>query len=680
MSNLMDIMDAFSRKQSQYSVDEIEQAKKKARKTGRPFLDVLQESTGKTFDSSHVMKAEEINDICDTAAKDIEDLNKHLEQDFGINRKEQTAAAPPAETKVDPAAFSGVETAAAEKVFGQDAFLKKLNVAFKRPFILPEEGKHARNCISIYGPKDSGRHYGLKYTVEELFRRKILQSGEIYTVDLSRYPSAGKDNVFLQDLYAALSSKSRVILFENFRDCHISYLSYVNDLVIKGECYLQDRYILQRGQLVNVSNSFAAETVSTFTAAGKYLVFIGDKGVEDLANIFGAPFVNALGDVCRTEPLTEESWRKIAAVNWTELKETAEKQLAFRIRADEEQIFAAALACTGKNAGTEGLLSFFDRLEKGLATLRLEGDYPQDAEVNLSIEDHNMIAEIDGQSLNLMEHLPAAYTGDIEQVKEQLDQIVGLTEIKEYIFSLEEYYKTYRRRTEAGLKASQVSKHMIFTGNPGTGKTTIARIISQYLKAIGVLSGGQLVEVSRADLVGRYVGHTAPLVNQVIKSAIGGVLFIDEAYSLYRGKDDSFGLEAIDTLVKGIEDNRDNLIVILAGYSHEMQQFLTANSGLKSRFPNIIEFPDYTGQELLDITKVTVKSKGYTLDPEAEESLLEFYNRVQAEHSDTAGNGRLVRNKVEEAILNQSRRLVAEPDADLSLLKLGDFELEEYDH
>jgi len=677
MSNLMDIMDAFSRKQSQYSVDEIEQAKKKARKTGRPFLDVLQESTGKTFEPSHVMKAEEINDICDNAAKDIADLNKHLAQDFGINRKGETSTA---QAKVDPAAFSGVETAAAEKVFGQDAFLKKLSVAFKRPFILPEEGNHARNCIYICGPKDSGKHYGLKNTVEELSRRKILQSSVISTVDLSRYPSAGKDNVFLQDLYAALSSTSQVILFENFRDCHISYLSYVNDLVIKGECYLQDRYILLRGQLVNVSNSFAKETVSTFNAAGKYLVFIGDKGVEDLANIFGAPFVNALGDVCRTEPLTEESWRKIAAVNWADLKETAEKQLSFRIQADEEQIIDAALACTGKNSGTEGLLSFFDRLEKGLATLRLEGDYPQDTAVNLSIENQTMIAEIEGQSLNLMEHLPAAYTGDIEQVKEQLDQIVGLKEIKEYIFSLEEYYKTYKRRTEAGLKASQVSKHMIFTGNPGTGKTTIARIISQYLKAIGVLSGGQLVEVSRADLVGRYVGHTAPLVNQVIKSAIGGVLFIDEAYSLYRGKDDSFGLEAIDTLVKGIEDNRDNLIVILAGYSHEMQQFLTSNSGLKSRFPNIIEFPDYTGQELLDITKVTVKSKGYTLDPEAEESLLEFYNKVQAEHSDTAGNGRLVRNKVEEAILNQSRRLVAEPDADLSLLRLGDFELEEYDH
>jgi SpoVK/Ycf46/Vps4 family AAA+-type ATPase len=217
---------------------------------------------------------------------------------------------------------------------------------------------------------------------------------------------------------------------------------------------------------------------------------------------------------------------------------------------------------------------------------------------------------------------------------------------------------------------------MIFTGNPGTGKTTIARIVSKYLKAIGVLTGGQLVEVSRADLVGRYVGHTAPLTNQVITSAIGGVLFIDEAYSLYRGKDDTFGLEAIDTLVKGIEDNRENLIVILAGYSIEMQQFLTSNSGLKSRFPNVINFPNYTGEELLQISRSIAKSKGYTIDAEADEELTRFFDGVQATRAADAGNGRLARNMVEEAILNQSKRLVAEPDAELSTLLLKDFELD----
>ena len=173
------------------------------------------------------------------------------------------------------------------------------------------------------------------------------------------------------------------------------------------------------------------------------------------------------------------------------------------------------------------------------------------------------------------------------------------------------------------------------------------------------------------------VGHTAPLTTQVLKSAVGGVLFIDEAYSLYRGKDDSFGLEAIDTLVKGMEDHRDDLIVILAGYSKEMAEFLTANSGLKSRFPNIIEFPDYTGEELLAIAKLQAGGKGYTLDERCDANLLAYFNAVQLTRARDAGNGRLARNKVEEAILNQSRRLVAQPEADLCLLLPEDFQLDD---
>mgnify|MGYP000249533093 FL=1 len=147
--------------------------------------------------------------------------------------------------------------------------------------------------------------------------------------------------------------------------------------------------------------------------------------------------------------------------------------------------------------------------------------------------------------------------------------------------------------------------------------------------------------MTRADLVGRYTGHTAPLTNSVIESALGGVLFIDEAYSLYRGEQDSFGLEAIDTLVKGMEDHRDELVVILAGYTKEMETFLTANSGLASRFPNKIEFPDYTAEELLQITHVQAKNKGYRLAESCTEPLLGYYARWQAADARTAGNGAL---------------------------------------
>ncbi len=230
-------------------------------------------------------------------------------------------------------------------------------------------------------------------------------------------------------------------------------------------------------------------------------------------------------------------------------------------------------------------------------------------------------------------------------------------------------------RREQGMKTSDVSKHMIFTGNPGTGKTTIARLISRYMKAIGALSQGQLVEVTRADLVAQYVGQTAPLTMSVIKSAIGGVLFIDEAYSLYRGKDDSFGLECIDTIVKAMEDNRDDLIVILAGYQKEMKGFLESNSGLKSRFPNIIHFPDYTGEELRKIAEIQARSKGYEIAEEALHPLEDYFSAVQEINAAEAGNGRLARNVVEDAILMQSRRLVENPGDKMDELRLSDFDL-----
>ena len=233
------------------------------------------------------------------------------------------------------------------------------------------------------------------------------------------------------------------------------------------------------------------------------------------------------------------------------------------------------------------------------------------------------------------------------------------------------------RRKQNGYKTTNLSKHMIFTGNPGTGKTTMARLLARYLKAIGILESGQLVEVSRGDLVGRYVGHTAPLTKQVIQSALGGVLFIDEAYSLYRGKDDHFGLEAIDTLVKCMEDYRDQLIVVLAGYTKEMGEFLEANSGLKSRFPNIIEFPDYSSQELLDISLSLVKQKEYRLNNECIQPLLDYFERKQHEEGQRSGNGRLARNKIEQAILNQSKRLIVETNAPMDELLLKDFDLDD---
>ena len=706
-----------------YTLEEIEAAQKLKKKNGGTLMENLAKVSGKTstptMDFSSLQSAanaataqmeamlkaakersknaqkssadvsainEQLFKNQETLNQELANLTKNLHDDFGIDASKaagtsaldrlEKAPAPQVEATREEILekFSGLPAEIEKTVFGQKEFIKKLTIAFKRPFVMPPQEPRALNCIFLTGKNDTGKHYALLEMAKELRERGVIKNSDVKVMDLGIYTDASMEKLFLQDMYSVLSSSSKILLFENFENCHPSFLTHVASLVIDGQLRLSERYVMQKGQLVNVQNSLASEVVSSFTASGKYLVFVTEKGIDKVAGIMGAPFINALGDVCVTEKLDEEAIKKIAERELTELKEKAKERCFFDLEVSEN-FLDYSVTKSEKQAGLKGVRDFYDCVLLALAQAKLEGDYPKDAKMKLTIDEGKVVARHGEETIDLSALLPEGYRGEIEEIRKEMDAIVGLAKVKEYIFGLEEYYKVQKRRADEGLKVSELSKHMIFTGNPGTGKTTIARIISKYLKSIGVLTGGQLVEVSRADLVGRYVGHTAPLTNKVISSAIGGVLFIDEAYSLYRGKDDNFGLEAIDTLVKGIEDNRDNLIVILAGYSKEMEQFLTSNSGLKSRFPNVIHFPDYTGEELLLISKSIAKSKGYTIDEGADPALLAYFNAVQAYRAADAGNGRLARNKIEEAILNQSRRLVAEPDAELSLLLSKDFDL-----
>ena len=243
----------------------------------------------------------------------------------------------------------------------------------------------------------------------------------------------------------------------------------------------------------------------------------------------------------------------------------------------------------------------------------------------------------------------------VAAVREELAQIVGLQPVKDYILSLEDNFKIQQLRRERGLKADSPSMHMIFTGNPGTGKTTVARIVSRYLKAIGVLEGGQLVEVTRGDLVGQYVGHTAPLTQKAIQSALGGVLFIDEAYALNGRSENDFGQEAIDTILKAMEDHRDDLVVIVAGYTDLMDRFIHSNPGLESRFNRFLLFDDYTTDEMVDIFRMQCKKGCYQLTEEARPLIRDYIAEESAD--DSFGNARGVRNLFEHVLVAQNNRL-----------------------
>uniref|UniRef100_UPI004029BDBB AAA family ATPase n=1 Tax=Faecalibacterium sp. TaxID=1971605 RepID=UPI004029BDBB len=574
--------------------------------------------------------------------------------------------------------FEGLAAEVKQTVLGQDAFVDSVVRAMRRPFVLGTEAPAARNVILLTGGAGTGRHFALEETARCMAARGLLQSDRIATLDLALYPNSGAEKLFLQDLYAALHAPGEILAFEHYESCYPGFLKTLSDLAVKGSAPLSSRYLVNKeGILVDAGTALAPGAVSRIDPCGKYLIFYSHKGREALADKFGAALVSALGDVCETASYTREDLAALAAQQLNALAQKIRTRLGLTLSAGADVRDYVAAQCTAQK-GAAGLSACTDRIFRALSEYCLRTDETLTGTVTLTAGPEGVQFRLnDGADQPLFDLLPAAYTGALDAIRAEINELVGLAPVKEYVFGLADNLQVQQRRAAAGLKTASLSMHMIFTGNPGTGKTTIARLVARYLKAIGALKGGQLVEVTRADLVGRYTGHTAPLTNSVIESALGGVLFIDEAYSLYRGEQDSFGLEAIDTLVKGMEDHRDELVVILAGYTREMETFLTANSGLASRFPNRIEFPDYTAVELLQITQVLAKNKGYTLAEACTEPLLGYYARWQESDARTAGNGRLARNTLEKAIFHQSRRLVAEPAAALDLILPSDLELKE---
>ncbi|WP_433946566.1 AAA family ATPase [Paenibacillus sp. SN-8-1] len=244
------------------------------------------------------------------------------------------------------------------------------------------------------------------------------------------------------------------------------------------------------------------------------------------------------------------------------------------------------------------------------------------------------------------------------EIQKELDQLIGLENIKELVYEIFALLQVKQLRTEAGLLAGSQVYHMIYKGNPGTGKTTVARIVAKMFQKMGVLSKGHFIEAERADLVGEYIGHTAQKTRDLVKKALGGILFIDEAYSLARGGEKDFGKEAIDTLVKAMEDFKDQFILILAGYSDEMEFFLHTNPGLPSRFPIQIDFPDYSIDQLIQISESMVKERDYILMPQA---ILKLKQHLVAEKNESPhafSNGRYVRNVIERSIRHQAVRLL----------------------
>ena len=257
------------------------------------------------------------------------------------------------------------------------------------------------------------------------------------------------------------------------------------------------------------------------------------------------------------------------------------------------------------------------------------------------------------------------YLAEVKPQKTPLDELselIGLTETKKEITTLYNYIQMKQKRDEMGMKSPNMSFHCVFTGNPGTGKTTVARILAGIYRDMGVLKRGHLVETDRSGLVAEYVGQTAVKTNKIVDEALDGVLFIDEAYSLAQGGRDDYGKEAITTLLKRMEDDRDRLVVILAGYTNEMENFINSNPGLRSRFNRYINFPDYSAEELYIIFLLNAKKNEYTLTEDASKYLKERLATIVTDKPKDFGNARYIRNLFEKAIEAQSNRLASKAE------------------
>ncbi|WP_242302336.1 AAA family ATPase [Bacillus cereus group sp. BfR-BA-01423] len=567
-------------------------------------------------------------------------------------------------------------------ILGQEEFIDQLCTGYMRSFIYERPDANLKNVIFVSGRKGTGIYKSVKYLTAIMNEYDLYEKPDVHYIDISNSLGASDiESTFLSDVYRGIRSKSDVLYFDNVDKCPPDLISKLSELIMDGKIKLKDRYVYNGNwqALEKTYSSLAEKSIDSIQIENKLIILSTEKDLKDIRTMFPATVLEKIIDYPQTSVLPPRTLIKISDRYLKKYQKRIHTKLQVNMNythgVSDFIVEKANLAM-----GVHGIKNYIeDDIYQSITNLRISGKVEPGIIYQLTASDE---LYLDDGVEKIQVTRKKAGAENLENIKKEFEKVIGLNAVKERVFQLEEFLALQKIRQSRGSKQTRLTMNFIFTGNPGTGKTTIARLVSKYLKALGYLSSGHLVEVDRSRLVGQYIGHTAPKTQAVIDSAKGGVLFIDEAYSLARGGGNDFGKEAIDTIVKGMEDLREDLVVILAGYKDEMDDFLKTNPGLQSRFNNHIDFPDYTSEELFMISEKIVESEGFTIEDDLKDELIEEFTRKQIPGKNDSGNGRLARNIVEKAIAEQSVRLKGSggalkllSDEELNMLTKEDFGL-----